>query len=165
MTPTQLCELPFDAFRELQAVRTLLEARVLRQAAPAPARTVRRLRATVVALRERLSAGDVAAAMERDRDLSFSVVMLSGMPLLTDFWCQASERLAPYRALVLSAPESAFRIPAEHEQVLRVLERAGTGRPEGEELLALRVAHSAADEQLLARLLAPETSRPVAGTH
>ena len=160
MTPTQICELRFDVFRDLQAVRTLLESRLLRQVADAPAPTVRRLRDSVVVLRERLSAGDVAAALERDRDLALSVVTLSGKPLLTDFWCQASDRLAPYRALVVSAPGSAFRIPAEHVQVLRVLERAGHSRPDGEELLALRAAHSAADERLLARLLQPEPSIP-----
>jgi DNA-binding GntR family transcriptional regulator len=164
MTPTRCCELSFDVFRDLQAVRTLLESRLLRQAADAPAQTVRRLRDTVVVLRERLSAGDVAAALDRDRDLAFSVVALSGRPLLTDFWCQASDRLAPYRALVLSAPGSASRIPAEHEQVLRVLERAGPHGPDGGELLALRAAHSAADERLLTRLLQPEPSRPGACT-
>src|SRR5688500_6038647 len=112
MTPTQFCELRFDVFRDLLAVRTLLESRLLRQLATAPAPPVRRLPDAVVDLRERLSAGDVAAALERDRDLSFSVVALSGKALLTDFWCQASDRLAPYRALVLSTPGSACRIPA-----------------------------------------------------
>jgi DNA-binding GntR family transcriptional regulator len=164
MTPMQFCELRFDGFRDLQAVRTLLESRLLRQVADAPAPTVHRLRDTVVVLRELLVAGDVAAAMERDRDLAFSVVTLSGKPLLTDFWCQASDRLSPYRALVLSAPGSAFRIPAEHEQVLRVLEQAGPHRPDGEELLALQAAHAAADERLLARLLQPEPSIPGART-
>jgi DNA-binding GntR family transcriptional regulator len=163
MTPTQLCELSLDVFRDLLAVRTLLESRLMGQMANAPAPTVRRLRDSVVVLRDRLSAGDVAAALERDRDLSLSVVTLSGKPLLTDFWCQAADRLAPYRSLALSAPGSAFRIPAEHEQVLRLLERAGP-RPDGEELLALRAAHHAADERLLARLLDHETSRPRART-
>ena len=63
--------------------------------ANAPAPTVRRLRDIIVDLRERLSAGDVAAALERDRDLAFSVVTLSGKALLTDFWCQASDRWPP----------------------------------------------------------------------
>ena len=160
MTPTQFCELRFDGFRDLQVVRTLLESRLLRPVAEAPAPTVRRLRDSVVVLRERLSAGDVAAALERDRDLAFSVVTLSGKPLLTDFWSQTSDRLAPYRALLLSATGSALRIPAEHEQVLRVLARAGSSRPDGDELLALRAAHAAADERLLAGLLQPEPSKP-----
>jgi DNA-binding GntR family transcriptional regulator len=164
MTPAQFCELTFDGFRDVQVVRTLLEKRLLREVANAPAQTVRCLRDTTVALREGLSAGDVAAALDLDRDFSLSVLTLSGKPLLTDFWCQASDRLSPYRALVLSAPGSGSRIAAEHEQVVRVLERAGLHRPDGEELVALRAAHSAADEQLLRRLLDPETSRPVAGT-
>jgi DNA-binding GntR family transcriptional regulator len=162
MTPTQVCELRLDGFRDVETVRALLESRLLHHSANAPAHTVRRLRETVVALRERLSAGDVAAALARDRDFSLTVVTMSGKPLLTDLWCQASDRLAPYRALVLSAPGSASRIPAEHEQVVRVLERAGPHRPDVEELLALWTAHSAADEQLLRRLLDPHTSRPAA---
>ena len=160
MTQIQICELRFDVLRDLQAVRTLLESRLLRQVADAPPQTVRRLRDTAVTLRELLSAGDVAAALDRDRDLALSVVTLSGRHLLTDFWCQASDRLTPYRALVLRAPGSALRIPAEHEQVLRVLERAGRSRADGDELLALRAAHAAADERLLARLLHPGNPGP-----
>ena len=164
MPPTSFCELSVDRFRDVEAIRTLLESRLLRQLAGVPVQTVRCLRDTAVVLGGRLSAGDVGAALELDRELSFSIVMLSGKPLLCDFWCQASDRLAPYRALVLSVPESASRLPAEHEQIVRVLERAGPHRPDVEELLALRAAHRAADEQLLGRLLDAETSRPGAGT-
>ena len=161
MTPTQICELPLDGFREIQTVRALLESRLLHHIATAPADTVRRLRDTAVALRERLTAGDVAAALAHDRDFSLAVVTMAGKPLLTDLWCQASDRLAPYRALVLSTPGSASRIPAEHEQVVRVLERAGPVRPDVEDLIALRTAHSEADEQVLHRLLDHGTSRPL----
>ncbi|MFV0253792.1 MAG: GntR family transcriptional regulator [Beutenbergiaceae bacterium] len=129
-------------------VRGLLETRLLREIPPVSDGDLEPLQATNAEMVQMVEAGNVGAANALNRRFHFQMFALANMSLVTSFVEQAWARATPYHVLVLTAPEQAPRIFAEHHAMLEQLRSHDL-----ETLVSTMDSHRAAGQQRVRQTL------------
>jgi DNA-binding GntR family transcriptional regulator len=142
-------ELRLEDLREIYELRTLLEGRAARRAAPLlDADALERIELAAREVVEAASAGDVAAELAANRRFHFALLEAPGqthaLRLIRLLW----DSTETYRALYYNSPRERTEAVAAHERIVAAL-RAG----EGDRLVAELDAHRQRALDLLGEIL------------